>query len=152
MNTKLGIAVKVFIITFVIYILYTLIVGKVESGKAFELMKSSNFTTFEVSNSRFLNDKTGFRLYRDKETLSSINMCIKKLEQVPDYRVGKLKTEKTAVLSNEKYKHKFNIHYYENGIVLLGGGYTLKDLLTNKVKNVGGKVFKSECLYHTINL
>jgi len=152
MKIKLDTIAAVIIITFMIYIFCRIIVGKVESGKAFELMKSSNFTTFEVSDSRFINDKSGFRLYEGKETLSSINTCIKKLEQVPDYRFGKLKTEKTAILSNEKYEHKFKIYYYENGIVLIGGGYILKDLFTNEVKNVGGKVFKSECLYHTINM
>ena len=152
MKIKLGTIAAVIIITFMIYTFYTIIVAKSESGKAFELMKSSNFTTFEVSDSRFINDRTGFRLYEGKETLSSINTCIKKLEQVPDYRFGKLKTEKTAILSNEKYEHKFNIRYYENGIVLIGSGYILKDLLTSKVKDVGGKVFKSECLYHTINM
>jgi hypothetical protein len=60
----LGKAVTVFIITFVISIFYIIIVGKVESGKwkvesgkAFELMKSSNFTTFEVSDSNSFNTK-----------------------------------------------------------------------------------------------
>ncbi|MBQ4847313.1 hypothetical protein [Pseudoalteromonas sp. MMG005] len=148
MKVNLGVVAVVFIL---LIGFYNIFLSHGESGRAFELMKNSTFTVFKISDSKFV-DSRGFRIYEDKDTLRSINACIKKIEQAPDYRVGKLIRHKSILLSDENYEHKLVFSYYENDIVLLGSPYTLEELATKKVKNVGAKIFKSECLHHTINM